>query len=58
MNKDSQKKDDTKTYIMNCDTGGQSLNFTATQVKAQLARLYIELKDENVWGAEEIQLWR
>lgn len=58
MNRDTQKKDDTKIHIVACDTGGQSLSFTAAQVKAQLASLYIELEDENICSSEEIQLWR
>lgn len=55
--RDTQRKDARKPHIVAHDTGGQSLTFTAADVKAQVSRLYIEL-DENIWGAEEIQLWR
>lgn len=58
MNRVTQKKDDRKPHIVACDTGGQSLASTAAEVKAQLARLDIELDDENIWGAEEIQVWK
>lgn len=58
MNRDTQKKDDTKTHIVSCDTGSQNLSSTAAQGKVQLARSHIELEDRNIWGSEEIQLWR
>lgn len=38
MNRDTQKKDGTKTHIVSCDTDSQSLSYTAAQGKVQLAR--------------------
>lgn len=38
MNRDTQKKGGTKTHIVSCDTGSQSLSYTAAQGKVQLAR--------------------
>lgn len=57
MNRDTQK-DDTKTHIVSCDTGSQSLSSTPAQGDVHLAMSYIELEDGNIWGSEEIQLWR